>query len=177
VVAAAVILDPLAKRINGLRDSKVLPEARREVLAARIRGRALAWAVGVAEHGEIDALNILRASLIAMARAVAALPAEPSAVLVDGPFCPAVRCPASAIVAGDATVPAISAASILAKVHRDALMRAFDADYPGYGFAEHKGYSTPRHLVALKRLGVCAIHRRSFAPVRARLGALERECL
>jgi ribonuclease HII len=164
VVAAAVILDP-ERPIEGLRDSKALSPARREALAARIRERALAWALGRAEVEEIDRLNILWASLLAMRRAVALLVPPPTSVLVDGNRCPDLPVPARAVVRGDATVPAISAASILAKVARDAEMVELDARFPGYGLARHKGYPSPEHLLALERLGPSAIHRRSFAPV------------
>jgi ribonuclease HII len=164
VVTAAVILDP-ARPIDGLRDSKALAPARREALAALIRERALAWALGRAEVEEIDAHNILRATLLAMARAVHALPVAPERVLVDGNQCPEVPWPVEAVVGGDARVPAISAASILAKVARDAEMVELDARYPGYGLAGHKGYPTREHLEALARLGPSPIHRRSFAPV------------
>jgi ribonuclease HII len=165
VVAAAVILDP-GRRINGLRDSKVLPPARREVLAERIRERAIAWAVAAASVEEIDAINILQASLLAMRRAVEQLQIQPQYALVDGNQLPRLTIPGRAIVSGDALEPAISAASILAKTARDALMRGFDAVHPGYGFAQHMGYATPEHLDCLQRLGPCALHRRSFAPVR-----------
>jgi len=172
VFAAAVVLDP-GRPIAGLADSKVLDEAARETLAAAIRERALAWAVASASAGEIDALNILRASLLAMRRAIEALPMVPGEVQVDGLHTPPrLAFPCRAIVKGDATVPAISAASILAKTARDAEMLAQEALYPGYGFAIHKGYPTPEHLAALRVLGPCEIHRRSFAPVAA---ALQRE--
>lgn len=164
VVTAAVILDP-ARPIDGLRDSKALAPARREALAALIRERALAWALGRAEVEEIDAHNILRATLLAMERAVLALPVAPERVLVDGNQCPRVPWPVEAVVGGDALVPAISAASILAKVARDAEMVELDARYPGYGLAGHKGYPTREHLEALGRLGPSPIHRRSFGPV------------
>lgn len=165
VVAAAVILDP-ARPIVGLADSKALTEKRRQALDIEIREKALAWALGRAEVEEIDALNILQASLLAMQRAVAALSVVPQRALVDGNRCPLLACPAEAVTKGDQTVPAISAASIIAKVARDAEMVALDAIYPGYGFAVHKGYPTKAHLEALARLGVLHIHRRSFAPVR-----------
>ncbi|HEX4985149.1 MAG TPA: ribonuclease HII [Burkholderiales bacterium] len=168
VFAACVILrenDP----IEGLADSKVLSAARREALADQIRTRALAWAVASASVEEIDSINILQASLLAMRRAVEQLTVEPHEVVVDGLHCPQVRYPARAIVDGDALVAAISAASILAKTERDALMVQMHALYPEYGFARHKGYSTQQHLDALQRFGVCPIHRRSFAPVRAHL--------
>lgn len=168
VIAAAVILDP-ARRLAGLADSKTLSAARREGVALDIRGGALAWAIGRAEVEEIDRHNILNASLLAMQRAVQALGLAPHAVLVDGNRCPVLECPARAIVRGDALVPAISAASILAKVARDAEMLALDARYPGYGLARHKGYPTRAHLKCLQRLGPSPVHRRSFAPVRALL--------
>ena len=168
VFAAAVILDP-ARRIRGLADSKVLSGEVREELAEKIRGRALAWAVASATPAEIDDINILRASLLAMRRAVEALSLVPEEVCVDGLYTLEVSCPCRAIVKGDAKVAAISAASILAKTTRDAEMTALDGRYPGYGFASHKGYSTPEHLAALKLLGPCEIHRRSFEPVRAAL--------
>jgi ribonuclease HII len=170
VVAAAVILHP-DRPIDGLADSKTLSAARRERLAREIQASAQAWALGRAEPDEIDALNILQASLLAMARAVAALPQPPDEILVDGSHLPPVACAARAIVGGDASVPAISAASILAKVARDAEMLALDAQYPQYGFARHKGYPTAEHLAALRVHGACALHRRSFAPVRRCLDA------
>lgn len=168
VIAAAVILDP-AHPIDGLADSKLLSPARREVLAVLIRARARAWSVGRAEVDEIDRLNILQASLLAMARAIAALPQRPELVLIDGNQLPILDCPARAIVGGDALVPAISAASILAKVARDQEMVEMDKLYPGYGFARHKGYPTQAHLAALDSLGITPIHRKSFSPVRERL--------
>lgn len=166
VVAAAVILDP-ARPIAGLADSKQLSPLRREQLAAEIRAKALAWALGRAEVAEIDQINILQASLLAMQRAVAALSRVPDQALVDGNRCPQLACPCRAIVKGDATVPAISAASILAKVARDAELCELHARYPHYGFAQHKGYPTTAHLDALRRFGPCPEHRRSFAPVAA----------
>jgi ribonuclease HII len=168
VVAAAVILDP-ARPIVGLADSKKLSAARREQLAAAIRDNALAWALGRAEVAEIDRLNILQASLLAMQRAVAALNVVPAKVLVDGNRCPPLACPCEAIVKGDATVPVIGAASILAKVARDAELRRLHDHYPHYNFAQHKGYPTASHLEALRRHGPCPEHRRSFAPVLAAL--------
>jgi ribonuclease HII len=165
VVAAAVILDP-ARAIDGLKDSKQLSADRRSRLADRIREQSLAWAVAWADHSEIDLLNILHATMLAMARAVTALGQAPVRVLVDGNRCPRIPYPAEAIVRGDATVAAISAASILAKVERDSAMLRFDSQYPDYGFAIHKGYPTPAHLAALATHGACAIHRRSFAPVK-----------
>ena len=164
VVAGAVILDP-NRPIRGLADSKVLVREKREMLAEQIRERATAWAVAHADVEEIDTLNILHATMLAMRRAVAALGVVPVEVLVDGNRCPDVGCPARAIVKGDRDVPAISAASILAKTVRDAMLVELDRDYPEYGFARHKGYSTPEHLAALAKHGPCAIHRRSFAPV------------
>ena len=165
VVAAAVIL-PADCRIPGLDDSKKLSPARRDTLFERIRAEAIAWSVGRADPSEIDELNILQASLLAMRRAVDALQPSPQFVLVDGNRLPVWDYEALALVSGDALVPAISAASILAKVTRDREMQALDGRYPGYGFALHKGYPTAEHLDALRRLGPCAVHRRSFAPVR-----------
>lgn len=165
VIAAAVILDPSAP-ITGLADSKTLTAARREALARTIEQRALSYVIARADVEEIDRLNILQASLLAMRRAVLALQPPPAKVLVDGNRCPALPYPAVAIVKGDALIPAISAASILAKVARDREMCAWDATFPQYGFAEHKAYPTPRHLAALAQHGPCALHRRSFAPVR-----------
>ncbi len=166
VVAAAVILDP-ARPIDGLCDSKKLTEKRREALAPLIRERALAWAIAEASVEEIDTLNILHASMLAMKRAVLALGAAPTRVLVDGNRCPDVPYPATAIVKGDATEPAISAASILAKTERDAQMRVLDQAYPHYGLAGHKGYPTPAHLAAIREHGVADFYRKTFGPVRA----------
>lgn len=165
VFAAAVILDP-SRRIDGLADSKALSPARRGELALLIREHSMAWAVAEASVGEIDALNILQATLLAMRRAVEllALPAEYA--LIDGNQMPRLAIPGHAIVAGDATQPSISAASILAKTARDALMCALDAQHPGYGFSRHMGYATAEHLHNLQRLGPCEVHRKSFAPVR-----------
>ncbi len=165
VVAAAVILDP-QRPIAGLADSKKLSEKRREALALEIRERALCWALGRAEAEEIDRINILQASLLAMQRAVAALSTPPELALVDGNRAPRFACPARAIVGGDASEPAISAASIIAKVARDREMVELDARYPGYGLARHKGYPTRQHVEALRELGVSEIHRRSFGPVQ-----------
>lgn len=165
VVTAAVILDP-ARPIAGLADSKKLTARQRERLRVEIEEKALAFALGRAEVEEIDRMNILQASLLAMQRAVAALACKPQRVLVDGNRCPDFGCEAQAIVGGDATVAEISAASILAKVARDAEMDAMDAIYPQYGFGKHKGYPTQVHVQALKEHGPCAIHRRSYAPVR-----------
>jgi ribonuclease HII len=169
VVAAAVILHP-RRPVEGLADSKTLTPRRREELAEEIRSRAIAWAVAAASVEEIDALNILRASLLAMRRAVEALSVKPQRVLVDGLYRPELAIPMRAIVGGDATVAAISAASILAKVSRDANMLKLHEEYPLYGFDRHKGYTTDRHLAALRAHGACSVHRRSFAPVRAVLG-------
>ncbi len=168
VVAAAVILNPV-RPIAGLADSKILSATRREQLAVEIRATALAWALGRAEAAEIDQINILQATLLAMQRAVANLSIAPDHVLVDGNRCPALACPCQAIIKGDATEPAISAASILAKTARDAELRQLDARYPQYGFARHKGYPTAAHREALRRYGPCPEHRRSFAPVVAAL--------
>lgn len=169
VTAAAVILDP-RRRIRGLTDSKLLDGEEREVLEVKIKERALAWAVAHAEVAEIDRLNILWATMLAMRRAVEALSQAPERVLVDGDRVPpTLPCHAEAIVKGDLTVPAISAASILAKTARDRELVRLDAVYPGYGFARHKGYSTPEHLAALAALGACPVHRRSFEPVRRAL--------
>lgn len=170
VYAAAVILDP-QRDIPGLADSKQLSAAARAALAVAIRAHALAWAVGRVDNLEIDRVNILNASLSAMVRAVESLPIAPQLALVDGNRCPRLPCAVRAIVRGDATVAAISAASILAKVARDEEMMRLDDEFPGYGFARHKGYPTSAHLAAIRRLGVCAIHRRTFAPVRRALGS------
>src|SRR5215471_13371859 len=165
VVVAAVILDPV-HRINGLRDSKILMPDRREALAARIRERAVAFSVVAIEVADIDRLNIFHATMLGMTRALAALAPVPELALIDGNRLPRQLCCASrAIVDGDALEPAISAASILAKVARDRMMVELDARFPGYGFAQHKGYSTPEHFAALDRLGPCCEHRRSFMPV------------
>ena len=166
VHAAAVILDP-KHRIRGLADSKVLTAARREMLAGRIKERAIAWAVAFATVEEIDRLNIHHATLLAMRRAVEALQTGPEEVWVDGRHCPAVSCRSRAIIDGDARYPVISAASILAKTVRDAEMCVLHQRFPQYGFDRHKGYGTPEHLELLERHGPCEIHRRSFEPVRA----------
>jgi ribonuclease HII len=168
VVAAAVILDP-RRPVEGLRDSKQLSAAQRLELAELIRANALAFAVAKASVAEIDRLNILQASLLAMRRAIEALRPAADLVLVDGKQLPRIKIAARAIVRGDALEPAISAASILAKTHRDALMVALHERYPGYGFDRHFGYPTPEHFATLSELGPCAVHRRSFAPVRALL--------
>ena len=172
VVAAAVVLDP-RRPIDGLRDSKQLTAARRRELAVMIRASALAYAVAQASVAEIDRLNILQASLLAMRRAIEALKPAADLVLVDGNRLPMIAIGARAIVGGDAIEPAISAASILAKTHRDALMLRLHARYPQYGFARHFGYPTPQHLALLNELGPCAVHRRTFAPVRVLLETLE----
>lgn len=164
VVAAAVILDP-ARPVTGLADSKALSPARRELLYAEIQARALAYAIAEASVEEIDGMNILRASLLAMQRAVKALQRQADVVLVDGNVCPALAIPTRAVVGGDAGVPAISAASILAKVTRDRQMLTLHAAYPEWDFDVHKGYPTARHLAALARHGVSPVHRRSFSPV------------
>lgn len=170
VVAAAVILDP-ARPVQGLADSKALSAARRERLYAEIQARALAYAIAEASVEEIDGMNILRASLLAMQRAVNALKPRAQGVLVDGNICPALSVPMHAVVGGDAQVPAISAASILAKVARDRHMLTLHAAYPEWDFDVHKGYPTARHLAALARHGASPVHRRSFAPVaRALIG-------
>lgn len=167
VTVAAVILDP-ARPIDGLGDSKALSEARREALAPQVRARALAWHLEWVWPEEIDRLNILHATLAGMARALRALSPAPAHALIDGNrLPPGLPCPAEALVKGDAREPAIMAASILAKVARDQYMRELEARHPGYGFALHKGYPTPEHLEALRRLGPCEHHRRSFSPVRA----------
>ena len=174
VVAAAVILDPDAP-IDGLRDSKKLTESRREVLAEAIREQALAWAVARATVDEIDELNILQASLLAMHRAVAGLALQPGFVLVDGNRLPRWPYRAEAVVKGDDRVPAIAAASILAKVQRDGELVALEQTDPGYGFASHKGYPTRDHQAALRELGVTAVHRKSFAPVKNLLDGVTSE--
>lgn len=171
VVAAAVILDP-SRPIDGLGDSKAIAPRRREELAVRIRSDSLAWALGWADAAEIDALDILRATMLAMRRALRALGVAPAHVIVDGNRCPDLRglpydCSVEAVVRGDALVPSVGAASILAKVERDQCMRELDRRYPGYGLAGHKGYPTAAHLAALARLGPSPVHRRSFAPVQS----------
>lgn len=165
VIAAAVILDP-RRPIEGLRDSKRLSALQRDTLFEQIRTRALAWAVGRADVEEIDRLNILQATMLAMRRAVEALQPSAGHALIDGNRCPELPCSSEAIIKGDSKVPAISAASILAKVTRDREMLALDSRYPGYGLAQHKGYPSKAHIEALQRLGVTPVHRRSYAPVR-----------
>ncbi len=173
VVAAVVVLDP-RRPIRGLRDSKLLTAERREQLAVRIRARALDFAIGRAEVEEIDTINILQATLLAMRRALQQLKLRPTHIIIDGDKAPQLadlfdNCRIRTQVGGDDLIPAISAASILAKVWRDALMEQLDAQYPGFGLAQHRGYCTEAHLQALARLGPTAIHRRSFAPVRSLL--------
>lgn len=170
VVTAAVILDP-ERPIEGIRDSKQLTERQRIRLAALIREQALAWSVGRAEVSEIDSINILHATMLAMQRAIAGLALRPDVVLVDGNRAPDFGCPARAVIGGDASIACIGAASILAKVERDDEMKGFGQQYPHYGFERHKGYGTAEHLSALRTHGVLAIHRRSFAPVAAAVNA------
>ena len=165
VVAAAVILDP-DHPIEGLTDSKKLTEKKREFLFDQIKEHALAWALGRAEAEEIDDINILQASLLAMKRAVEALPVSAKHALVDGNRCPELPCTSQAIVKGDLTEPCISAASIIAKVTRDREMAVLDEQYPGYGLAKHKGYPTKARIEALTKLGPTEIHRKSFGPVK-----------
>lgn len=172
VVTAAVILDP-QRPILGLNDSKKLTEAKREALFDEICEKALSFCLARAEVEEIDRLNILQATMLAMQRAVEGLSIAPKLALIDGNRCPKLAVPAAPVVQGDAKVPAIAAASILAKVTRDREMSAFELIYPGYGIGGHKGYPTPVHLEALARLGPTPIHRRSFAPVRAAWEARE----
>jgi ribonuclease HII len=166
VFAAAVVFNPGRRAPAGIADSKLLSAPERERLAALIKERALAWSVAWADVEEIDRLNILQASLLAMRRAVESLAVLPHEVLFDGPHCPALAIPARAIVDGDAKVRVIAAASILAKTERDAEMCRLHLRFPQYGFDEHKGYPTRAHLRALRRHGVCEVYRRSFAPVR-----------
>ena len=167
VVVAAVILDP-ARSIAGLADSKRLSARRREALYPLILERALASSIVRVEASEIDRINILNATLAGMTRALEMLAVQPVLALIDGNRLPkSLPCPAQAVIGGDASEPAISAASILAKVARDRILVEYDTHWPGYGFARHKGYPSPAHLEALRRLGPCPEHRRSFAPVRA----------
>ena len=173
VFAAAVVFHPGRRAPKGIADSKLLSAPVRERLAVVIKARSLAWAVAWASVEEIDALNILQASLLAMRRAVETLWVAPDEVLLDGSHCPELAVPARAVVDGDAKVKVIAAASILAKTARDAEMRRLHERFPQYGFDAHKGYPTPRHLRALRRYGVCEVYRRSFAPVRE---MLERGC-
>jgi ribonuclease HII len=169
VVAAAVILHP-DRSIKGLADSKKLSEKRREQLSELIRQQAYSWCLGRAEVDEIDRINILQASLLAMKRAVEGLPEIPGLALVDGKHAPQLTCRVDTVIGGDALVESISAASIIAKVARDREMVELDNRYPGYGLARHKGYPTKQHLEGLQTLGVSPIHRRSFAPVKRLLG-------
>jgi ribonuclease HII len=169
VVAAAVILHP-QRSIEGLADSKKLSEKRREHLSELIKEQAHSWSLGRAEVEEIDKVNILQASLLAMKRAVEGLPDMPDLALVDGKHAPQLACKVDTVIGGDALVEAISAASIIAKVARDREMIDLDSRYPGYGLARHKGYPTKQHLEGLQTLGVSPIHRRSFAPVKRLLG-------
>ena len=168
VVAAAVILDP-DKPIEGLADSKKLTEKRRESLALEIKEKALAWSICRAEVEEIDQINILQASLLAMKRSVESLSHQPELALIDGNYCPKLDCAMEAIIKGDSKEPAISAASILAKVARDNEMVEMEEKYPGYGFAKHKGYPTKQHREAIIKLGITEIHRKSYAPVQQQL--------
>jgi ribonuclease HII len=164
VVAAAVVLDP-SRPVAGLRDSKLLSARQRARLAADIRANALAWSVGEADVAEIDALNILQATMLAMRRAFTGLSIVPGEAWIDGNRCPELACTMRAIVKGDRDFAVISAASILAKTVRDAMLDELDGRYPAYGFAHNRGYGTPEHLAALARHGPCPAHRRSFAPV------------
>jgi len=165
VVAAAVILDP-AHKIEGLDDSKKVSEKKRSALSEEIQQTALAWAIGRVEVEDIDRINILQASLLAMSRAIEALPVAPEFIFVDGNRLPKTEIASEAVVKGDHYIPAISAASILAKVYRDDEMIAMDERFPGYGFAQHKGYPTKVHIAALNELGPLPIHRKSFGPVK-----------
>lgn len=165
VVAAAVILDP-ERPIAGLADSKTLTEIKRRALYAAIQERSLAWSIGEAGTEEIDSLNILQATLLAMQRAVNKLPIVPGRVLIDGNALPLLSMPAQAIVRGDRTVQAISAASIMAKVHRDQIMSGYSETYPGFSFHIHKGYGTRQHLIEIERLGPVAAHRKTFKPIK-----------
>ena len=171
VFAAAVILDP-HRPIDGLRDSKKLTEAKRDALALDIKQYAMSWSIAQCSEEEIDSLNILQATMLAMRRAVEGLRLKPAKVLVDGNRLPQLDVLAEAIVKGDARVKAISAASILAKVHRDRLCEQLHQEFPHYGFAGHKGYGTPEHLEALLQHGACVHHRRSFSPVAAALARM-----
>jgi ribonuclease HII len=171
VVAAAVILDP-ERPIPGLNDSKKLSEKKRIALAALIRERAIAWAVAEASVAEIDQINILQASLLAMQRAVAALSVKAESALIDGNRCPQLEIPAEAIIQGDGKIASIAAASILAKTVRDAGMLVLHAEYPQYGFDRHMGYPTAAHFKALEAHGVSPVHRRSFGPVARQLSLL-----
>jgi ribonuclease HII len=175
VFAAAVILNS-GRPIEGLRDSKKLSPKKRIALEGLIKEYALSWCVAQASVAEIDAINILEATMLAMQRAVLGLSVRPALVQVDGNRCPRLSYPVEAVVRGDATVSAISAASILAKTARDRIMGALHLDYPEYGFDEHFGYGTAKHLAALRRYGPCGLHRQSFAPVRELLGEPRTNC-
>jgi ribonuclease HII len=170
VVAAAVVFEGRPK-IKGLRDSKKVTEENRLLLCNLIKEKAICWAIGIASVKEIDQINILQASMLAMKRAIEALTVQPDFALIDGNRCPDVILPMEPIIGGDDIVPGISAASIIAKVTRDYLMTLFDKNYPLYGFSQHKGYGTVMHLKALKKHGVTPLHRQSFAPVKALLEA------
>ena len=173
VMAAAVILDP-DRPIEGLRDSKVLEAKEREALAALVRERSLSWAIARADVDEIDRINILRATLLAMRRAVSALDVTPSVAYIDGNIAPALPMPAITVIGGDGKVASISAASVIAKVARDAEMTEWAEQYPVYGFEKHKGYATPAHMAALDEHGPSPLHRKSFAPVtRSASGQME----
>lgn len=165
VYAAAVVLDP-SRPIAGLRDSKKLSEARRDQLALEIKERALAWSIASCDEAEIDTLNILQATMLAMRRAIEGLSCLPTLALIDGNRCPQLTMAAQAIIKGDVTVPAISAASILAKTERDAALQLLHLQYPQYGFDQHKGYGTALHLERMRTFGVSPVHRKSYAPVR-----------
>ena len=170
VVAAAVILDPM-RPIEGLADSKKLTEKKRERLNLEIREKALCWSIARADVSEIDKINILQASLLAMKRAVESLEKQPDHAMIDGNKLPQLSCSAETVIGGDSLVDCISAASIIAKVERDAEMIAMDKIFPGYGLAKHKGYPTKAHIEALGNLGITSIHRRSFGPVKKLLTA------
>lgn len=163
-MAAVVILDPEIT-IDGIKDSKKILPKKREQLAKIITECAYEYAIGRCEADEIDEINILNAAMLAMQRAILKLKSKPETILVDGKYCPESPYPSRAIIGGDKSVSCISAASIVAKVYRDKEMICLDEQYPGYGFAQHKGYPTAKHLMALKELGACPVHRRSFAPV------------
>jgi ribonuclease HII len=169
VVAAAVIL-PREFRPRGIDDSKQVDAAARDRLAAEIKRSAMCWAVGISTVEEVDSINIYRAGLLAMRRAVEGLASCPEHLLIDARRLPELKIPQQGIVHGDGLSLTIAAASIIAKTTRDAMMAEYDQHYPGYGFARHKGYPTAEHFAALARLGVCALHRRSFAPIRQALG-------
>ena len=175
VFAAAVILDP-HHPIEGLRDSKKLSESQRNTLAEHIKTKALAWSIAQCSVQEIDSLNILQASMLAMRRAVEGLSVQPTLALIDGNRCPVMPVRSEAIVKGDDKVPAISAASILAKTARDALLHSLHETYPQYAFDQHKGYPTALHLERLKLYGVSPVHRRSYAPVRNMLASMSNDC-